>query len=61
LSALVGLAIIFGPAAALLASVVAVVVDRPKGFAIAGLTISGLTCLLIGGLIVFAIAMMGRL
>jgi len=59
LSALVGLTIVFGPVAALLASVVAVFVDRPKGFAIAGLTISGLTCLLIGGWIVCAVVAMG--
>jgi len=52
---------VFGPVAALVASVVAVIVDRPKGFAIAALTISGLTCLLIGGLIVLAIVMMGQL
>ena len=45
---------VFGPPSALLASVVAVFVDRPKKFAIAGLAISGLTCLLIGGLLVFA-------
>jgi hypothetical protein len=30
---------------------VAVFVDRPKGFAIVGLAVSGMTCVLIGGLI----------
>ena len=50
----------FGPPSALLASVVAVFVDRPRGFAFAGLAISGLTCLLIGGLIGFAVLMAAR-
>ena len=33
-----------GPPAAFLVNLVAVIVDRPKGYAIAGLIISGLTC-----------------
>jgi len=41
-------------------SAVAMFVDRPKGFAIAGLAISGLTCLLIGGLMVISMIMMAR-
>jgi hypothetical protein len=53
--------VVFGPPSALLASVVAVFVDRPKGFALAGLAISGLTCLLIGGWIAFAMIMAARL
>ena len=52
---------LFGPPSALLASGVAVFVDRPKGFAIVGLAISGLTCLLIGGLLVFRVVMSARM
>ncbi len=53
--------IMFGAPAALLASLVAIFVDRPKGFAIAALAISGSVCLLFGGLIVFMIVVMSQL
>ncbi|MBC8871003.1 MAG: hypothetical protein H8E44_16380 [Planctomycetes bacterium] len=52
---------IVGPPSALLASVVAIFLDRPKGFAIAAVAISGLTCLLIGAMVVFAMVMAGQM
>jgi len=50
----------FGPPSALVLSIVAVLVDKPKGFAIAGLAVSVLTCLLLGGLIVTMMFLAGR-
>ena len=50
----------FGPPTALVLSIVAVLVDKPKGFAIAGLTISVLTCLLLGVLILATMLLAGR-
>ncbi len=38
-------------------SMVAVVTDRPKGFAIAGLAISGIACLLLMGMFMFVVSM----
>ena len=44
----------FGPPLALAVSTVAMAVDRPKTLAVAGLVISGLTCLLIATMVVLA-------
>lgn len=50
----------FGTPTALLASLVAVFIDRPKRFAIAGLALSGLMGLLIGGMVVISIVVMSQ-
>ncbi|MBM4088055.1 MAG: hypothetical protein FJ276_01300 [Planctomycetes bacterium] len=60
MNALAGLTMFFGPPSALVLSIVAVLVDKPKGFAIAGLAVSVLTCLLLGGLIVTMMFLAGR-
>ncbi len=52
---------LIGPPGALVASVVAVIIDRPRGFAIAALVLSGLTCLMVGGLVLFSVIMSASL